>query len=257
MKTEFLRGFVERAVDGTVGGEAGDPIWFVATTEGRKADGLDLQMDALRLERFMGNPVIGYGHNYWGRDSLPIGRGVDVEVKSPALRIHVAFDQKDAFATTVEQKVRDGYLNAMSVGFDAWDIDENGVPAAWELFESSVVPIPMDPDALAEAGRAAVRDFRGALDELTDRFGVEDPGSSGVRILRLEPDDVLVARAQSGLPDGAADHTKRQLEGTFPGHQVVVLEGIQLDVARKTAPVPGSDPNNLRRRRLQLADRRS
>ena len=255
MRTEFLRSYVERADGDAIGGEAGEPIWFVATTEGRKADGLDLQMDKLRLDRFEANPVIGYGHNYWGRDSLPIGRGVDIKVEAPALRIAVGFDQKDPFATTIEQKVRDGYLNAMSVGFDAWDIDENGVPAAWELFESSVVPIPMDPDALAEVGRAAVRDFRGALDELTDAFDVDDPQSSGVRILRLEPDDVLVARAASPLTEAAAEHIRRQLESKFPGHQVAVLEGISLDVARPTAKAPTTTPDSLRRRRLELAER--
>lgn len=162
---QFLRGLVERdIVDGAIGGDPGDPIWFVATNEGRQADGLDLQMDALRLDRFQANPVIGYGHSYWGRDSLPIGQAVDLEVESPALRLNVVFDQADEFAVNVERKVRDGFLRAMSIGFDAWDVDSNGVPAAWELFESSIVPIPMDPDALAEVGRSAFRDFDQVMD---------------------------------------------------------------------------------------------
>lgn len=175
MTKQFVRGYAERADDGSVPGDLGDPLWFVATTEGRKADGIDLQMDRLRLERFEANPVIGYGHNYWGRDSLPIGQAVDIDVDAPALRLQVQFDQDDEFAVRVEQKVRGRYLRAMSVGFDAWDIDENGVPAAWELFESSIVPIPMDPEALAEVGRAAYRDLDAAMTQIAEALGGEAP----------------------------------------------------------------------------------
>ncbi len=166
MNTTFLRGLAVRDADGAVPGEPGDPIWFIATTEGRKADGLDLKMDRLRLDRWNKNPIIGYGHDYWGRGSLPIGRGVDIEVEAPELRIAVQFDPGDEFAARVESKVRGGYLSATSVGFDAWDIDENGIPKAWELFELSIVPIPMDPDAVAQIGRSAMRDLTSAMDEL-------------------------------------------------------------------------------------------
>lgn len=174
MTKEFLRGFARGIADGSIGGDPGDPIWFVATTEGRKADGLDLQMDRLRLDRFEKNPVIGYGHSYWGRESLPIGQAVDIEVEAPELRMSVVFDQADPFAMTVESKVRGGFLRAMSVGFDAWDIDQNGVPAGWELFESSIVPIPMDPDAVAEVGRAAYRDFEDAMTRIRRAFNITE-----------------------------------------------------------------------------------
>jgi len=193
MNTEFLRGYVQRDADGRAPGEPGDPIWFVATTEGRKADGLDLQMDRLRLDRFEKNPVIGYGHSYWGRDSLPIGRGVDIEVDAPELRIAVQFDQDDPFATRVETKVRGGFLNASSVGFDAWDIDENGVPAAWELFELSVVPIPMDPDAVADVGRAAFREFEESMARVREAFDI-DPTPDPTPSTAVDADEAAAAR---------------------------------------------------------------
>ncbi|MFE2106646.1 hypothetical protein ACFXAF_12375, partial [Kitasatospora sp. NPDC059463] len=72
MSRHYLRGYAVRAADGSA--ESG-PIPFVLATAGRKADGIDLRMDTLDLARYLSNPVLGYGHAYWGRDGLPIGRG--------------------------------------------------------------------------------------------------------------------------------------------------------------------------------------
>lgn len=153
MRRFYLRGYALRAADAPDDG----PIPFVLATEGRKADGLDLRMDNLDLERYRANPVLGYGHSYWGRDSLPIGRVEDPHVEGDRLVGGLVFDREDEFAATVERKIRGRFLNAVSVGFDAHDIDSGGVPARWELFETSVVPLPMDPDAVAADGRALAR----------------------------------------------------------------------------------------------------
>lgn len=164
MNPIYLRGHVQRDDDGP--GSPGDPITFVATTEGMKDDGLDLQMDRLDLDRYRANPVIGYGHRFGGRDNLPIGRATDIKIEEPALMLSTTFDQGDDFARVVERKIRDGFINAMSVGFDITNLDtKTGVPEGWELYEASVVPIPLDPDALAQVGRAAVRDLEGMLSE--------------------------------------------------------------------------------------------
>lgn len=172
MNPIYMRGHVQRE-DGD-SGIPGDPITFVATTQGIKEDGLDLQMDRLDLDRFRANPVIGYGHRFGGRDNLPIGRASDITIDEAALMLSTTFDQDDDFALVVERKVRDGFINAMSVGFDAWNIDKDtGVPEGWALFEASVVPIPLDPDALAQVGRAAIRDLEGMLTEATDILGIE------------------------------------------------------------------------------------
>ena len=158
MTRVYLRGFALRAADAPADG----PVPFVLATEGRKADGLDLRMAGLDLARYQANPVLGYGHSYWGRDGLPIGRVENARPDGERLLGDLVFDQDDEFATTVERKIRNGYLNAVSVGFDAHDIDQAGVPARWELFETSVVPLPMDPDAVQDAeGRALARALGG------------------------------------------------------------------------------------------------
>lgn len=156
MDRGYMRGHVDRDITTDSG-----PIWFTAATEGVKADGIDLRMEGAQLDRFRDNPVILFGHNSWGRTNLPIGRASDVEVEGKRLRIAIEFDQEDDFARTIERKIRNKFLNAVSIGFDvqAWEKPgmnhwNGGVATKWELFETSVVPVPMDEKATVESGRS-------------------------------------------------------------------------------------------------------
>lgn len=147
MSRMYLRGFAQRADDDK-------PLRFIVATEGKKADGLDLRMDGLSLERFEANPVVMYGHDYYGRDSLPIGRAENIRIDGPNLLADTIFDPDDEFAQQVERKYRGGFLNAVSVGFDIRNLDpDTGVVDSWEMIEYSAVPIPLDPDAVVESGR--------------------------------------------------------------------------------------------------------
>ncbi|MFJ2002172.1 HK97 family phage prohead protease [Streptomyces chartreusis] len=151
----YMRGYVLRAEgDDDIGDDkAGKPLTIVAATEGRKGDGLNLTMDGAELGRFEANPVLGYGHSYWGRDGLPIGRSDKTWIDGEQLKMDLLFDQEDDFARKVERKYRGGYMNAFSIGFDVWNIADDGTPEGWELFEVSAVPLPMDPNAVVESGR--------------------------------------------------------------------------------------------------------
>jgi HK97 family phage prohead protease len=153
-------GFVDRA-----GLTDDSPLRVVMASEGRMADKIDLRMTGADLGRFRGNPVLGYGHSYWGRTNLPIGR-VDPEslmIADRQLSGEIQFDQGDEFAREVERKMRAGYLNAVSIGFDVtqWESAEDnywrgGVATKWELSELSVVPVPMDSSALVTSGRTGI-----------------------------------------------------------------------------------------------------
>lgn len=151
----YTRGYVQRAADdaGDTDKAMGSPLPIVAATAGRKGDGLNLLMDGVDLERFQANPVIGYGHSYWGVEGLPKGRAQDTRVDGEQLLMDVVFDQADDFATTIERKYRNKFLNAFSIGFDVHDIDDEGTVKSWELYEVSAVPLPMDPNALVNDGR--------------------------------------------------------------------------------------------------------
>lgn len=159
MNRGYIRGHAER------GTSKDGPIRFVAATEGVKRDGIDLRMSGAELDRFRSNPVILFGHNSWGRQNLPIGRADGVEVEGDSLKMDITFDREDEFARTVERKIRSGFLNAVSIGFDVrgWEkpgqnMWNGGVATKWELFETSVVPVPMDEKATVEAGRSLYTD---------------------------------------------------------------------------------------------------
>ncbi|WP_431729941.1 hypothetical protein [Verrucosispora sp. TAA-831] len=159
------------------------PLRFVGATEGEKGDGIALRMDGARLDRYQANPVFGYGHRYYGRDSLPIGRSIKTEVDDKKrLMFDIEFDREDDFAVTVEGKYRRRYMNAVSIGFGVveWedpktqDYWRGGVAVDWELYELSAVPLPMDANAVVESGRARgldvddelLQSVRGLLDRL-------------------------------------------------------------------------------------------
>ena len=102
------------------------------------------------LENYKKNPVILYGHDQTG---LPIGKAVNVAVENGALTFDVKFVPAEVypFAGTVEAMYRDGFLNAVSVGFIPTDIDGNTIKSA-ELLELSAVPVPANHEALMQRG---------------------------------------------------------------------------------------------------------
>ncbi|GAA1015879.1 hypothetical protein Aple_010660 [Acrocarpospora pleiomorpha] len=209
MSVRHLRGYgyadIARAAEG-------GPIPFTAATAGIKADGLDLQMSGLDLARYRNNPVIMYDHEYWGRDALPIGRAAEVTVEGDKLRALLDFDLEDDFAAKVDRKIRKGYLNAVSVGFGVHDIDEHGVPDMWELYEISVVPLPLDPDAIADPDRAGALALARAL--TGGRRGALDPDAVRAAITALQgmlPDQ---PPAKDPADDAARARRLRLLEAT-------------------------------------------
>lgn len=159
----------------------GSPLRVVMATEGRKADGIDLRMSGANLERFTRNPVLGYGHRYYSRDDLPIGSVTNVKVEGKQLAGDLVFDDEDEFAMTCERKMRKGILSAVSIGFDVteWESENDnywrgGVATGWELTELSVVPVPMDANAVVASGRSLLADpDRELLRALAAEFGAE------------------------------------------------------------------------------------
>lgn len=243
------------------------PIRFVAATEGRKADGLDLRMDSVDLERFLANPVIGYGHDYFGRESLPIGRAEDTFVDGSRLLMDVIFDSRDDFAATVERKVRQGFISAMSVGFKVDGVDEHGVPDSWELFESSVVPIPLDAKALAESPRAALRQMRAYITRREAIAAhstptVDDEPWDGPGAVAEAPNDAEVLRYMHAWVDPNGDPDTKQAY-SFPHHgprqgAAANLNAVRNALARlPQADIPDGDRDRVEahlRRHLDDAD---
>lgn len=205
-------GFVDRSV------LADDsPLRVVMASEGRMADKIDLRMSGADLSRFRGNPVLGYGHSYWGRTNLPIGR-VDPEsiaIADRQLSGEILFDSGDPFAVEIERKMRAGFLNAVSIGFEVtqWESAEDsywrgGVATKWELSELSVVPVPMDASALVTSGRGLVDDAdRAFMRALIAEFGAERLAlalADGALTAPPDPHPDPVAPPAAGVPTDTA-----------------------------------------------------
>jgi len=132
-------------------GQAGSSIRFTASTPGVKRDKMNLDQGAWYLENYRRNPVVLWAHDY---RALPIGRAT-VATEPGRLVADVTFDQADEFARLVEQKYRDGYMHAVSVGWDEIEIEGRQL---YDLLDVSAVAVPGDPDALME--RAAARAYK-------------------------------------------------------------------------------------------------
>lgn len=66
------------------------------------------------------------------------------------------------------------------------------------------------------------------------------PEIEEVRVLRLQPGDILVARvAEEATPD-AIEGIRKRLEAMFPDHKTLVCLGITLEVARQSEQFDGT-----------------
>lgn len=160
VQTRYTQGYCVRDANTT------GPLRFVAATSGVKGDGISLRMAGANLDRFSKSPVILWAHDY---NSVPIGRAT-AWVDGDSLMADIEFDQNDSFARKIEKKYRDGFLSAVSVGFDFNRIDRDGTVNDWQLLEISAVPVPMDPDALLARQRTALRSLGEDLVSITDEW---------------------------------------------------------------------------------------
>ncbi len=133
------------------------PIKFVASTASPDRYGDVVDQKGWDLRAYNRNPVVLFNHN---PAQMPIGKG-KAYVENEQLMLEVEFDQKDDMAKTIEQKVRDGYINAVSVGFQpSKTIARSSLPTdhpyhgksgsyfqASELLEVSIVTIPANNEA--------------------------------------------------------------------------------------------------------------
>lgn len=108
------------------------------------------------LERYAANPVVLYAHDSY---ELPIGRAESVRVENGQLlaTLHFVSAEANPKAEQVWQLICEGALRAVSVGFyprtvryEMRDDREVCVLADNELREISVVPVPANPNALAQ-----------------------------------------------------------------------------------------------------------
>lgn len=82
--------------------------------------------------------------------------------------------------------------------------------------------------------------FGGAVDPSDVHRCPHEYGFESVRVMRLQPDDVIVVEVKDQGTDELRAWFTSQLEQWFPGHKAIVLDnGARLSVARPGGPVGG------------------
>lgn len=108
-----------------------------------------INKDAWNVDNFKKNAIILFNHD----KNQPIGKAIAVEPREEGLYIKAKISgSADPGISKVRDLIKEGVLNAFSVGFDSTNETKsadgyNEIKAA-ELFEVSVVSIPMNQDSL-------------------------------------------------------------------------------------------------------------
>lgn len=119
-------------------------------------DNLDVDLDSLRLDNYLRNPVVLWAHNM---TIPPIGRAVAVTKADGKITARFEFAKGNRFAEDIENLWNQGILRAASIRWDGGDVSfpDTGPLMRFtgsELIEWSIVPVGSDPDALRQAARS-------------------------------------------------------------------------------------------------------
>jgi hypothetical protein len=159
------RMFYTRALANKAANVAEDPsapVWFRASTEGVKRDGLDLKASDWITDTWREYPIVLFGHDYMGRN-LPIGLG-EAKMEGKELHIGVRYDADDPFAMQVRAKA----LKGMIAGSVGWEDIKRGGEVKHSLTEFSMVPMPADPKSLPLRQARALRSLADVLEGIDD-----------------------------------------------------------------------------------------
>jgi HK97 family phage prohead protease len=120
--------------------------WANAATVDR--GGEILRKESWILQNYLKNPIILFNHD---RDK-PVGRALAVEARDQGLYVKVLVSSSDdEMVSYVRDLCAEGILNSFSVGFQAIqeskDADGNLFISQAELFEISIVTLPMNQDS--------------------------------------------------------------------------------------------------------------
>ena len=189
-----IRGYYTRA-------EGGD-LTFTAVTSGVKRDGLDLDVAGLSTDNFMRNPVVLWVHDYAGQ-VLPIGRVTSLSKDGGSLIVRIHFDDGDPFAQEIRRKYVEGYLNAVSVGWDTLETDGNRIVLS-DLLDVSAVPVPGDQDALLQRAEEYARSLRSEptiAPDSTQAVSEDEPEPRPLRAATVEQVDEIIIMLQKMRDD--------------------------------------------------------
>jgi HK97 family phage prohead protease len=139
------------------------------STDSVDRHGTIIDARGVSLDAFKRNPVVLFNHDY----SQVVGRASNIQTRGNHIVAEIEWDEADPFAAQIARKMRDGFLNAASVGFLVEDGEDDAERGAYritrsELVEFSIVAVPSNRDALvvSRSLQQQVEDMRAELEAL-------------------------------------------------------------------------------------------
>ena len=158
---------------------------------------------AWKLDNFQKNAIILFNHD----KSKPIGKAVVTEARDEGLYVKARISQSsDPEISKIRELIKEGILNAFSVGFDCMDSGPAGdgkteIKSA-ELFEVSVVSLPANQDSLFTVAKSydydKVKDYFAKIVKVAPTPADDKPVPKKPKAPKVPADE----QADSGKPDG-------------------------------------------------------
>lgn len=214
-------------------GEGADRVLeTVASTAAVDRDKDTVNPAGWQLGNFSKNGPILWAHD---ASQLPVAKAVKTWIDAVALRCEMQFPTADvyAFADTVYQLAKGGYLNAVSVGFlpTKWVInEERGFFAIdfleQELLELSIVPIPSNPEALIQARSAGKIDLEPVI-EWAEKV-LDGAKGAGLWVPVSREKIEHARKAMKGSPTNISLPVGFELVEANGVHSIKAIEGYQI-----------------------------
>jgi len=122
-------------------------------TEDVARDGLVLDADGLDMSAYRDNPVVLWQHGQDPRRGAePIAKTVELQRNDDGWLATIEWYDDD-FSQRIKEKVKRGFLNAASIGWNTEDVARGEQPpriAESDMTEFSIVSVPADAGALVE-----------------------------------------------------------------------------------------------------------
>jgi HK97 family phage prohead protease len=190
-----------------------------------------ISTDAWELDNFKKNPVILFNHGFDSLGGTPVGKAVDVRPTEDGLYLKVKMSNSQAPGIKmVRDLVEERILRAFSVGFNSKDsdmVEREGkkvrVIKKAELFEVSIVGIPMNQDSLFELSEKTLANL--SFKDVKSLFLKQKHADKAAQVEDMLPADpdarkifINAAASKSGL---AREELLDMLAGNSPLSDIV------------------------------------
>ena len=178
-------------------------IEIIVATSNLDRHGEKINLDGMDLKKYLKNPVVQWAHDY----SLPpIGKAVKLWREGKKLIAKMKFAiEENAFAKTIYQLVKGGYINAASIGFIAYEMNDNTFTKS-EMIEFSIVPIPANSEALVLAKSMGIDT------DILQSYTKGNMENKTAEELKLEEEAKLKAEAEEKAKIEAEEKAKAEAE---------------------------------------------